>query len=224
MSENKNILTTIQKRHCKRAFSAKSIKKSILKEVLKAATHAASSKNSQPWQVCVLSKKSTKRLSKKLCELFDKNIQEDADYTYMTTPMPDLFKQRARQCGYDLFKLKNIHIKDYEKRNQHTKENFKFFGAPCTMFFYLHKNAEAGNFLDMGLFLQNIMLGLLEYDLGSCPQYSVTQFSNTIKEFCNIDTERILVCGLSIGYPDDSQKINSFIPKREDISTFTNWI
>tara|TARA_Y200000002_G_C22605633_1_gene631481 strand:- start:469 stop:1143 length:675 start_codon:yes stop_codon:yes gene_type:complete len=224
MSKNKNILKTIQERHCKRAFKPKSIKKSILKEVLNAATHAASSKNSQPWQVCILSKKSTKTLSKKLCELFDQNIEEKADYTYMTTPMPDLFKQRARECGYALFKLKNIDIKDYKKRNEHTKENFKFFGAPCTMFFHLHKNAEAGNFLDLGLFLQNIMLGLLEYNLGSCPQYSVTQFSNTIKKFCNIEPDRILVCGLSIGYPDDSNKINSFIPKRNTVESFTNWI
>ena len=42
-----------------------------------------------------------------------------------------------------LLKLK----KDYKKRNKHTKENFKFFGAPNTMFFHLHKNAEAGNFI-----------------------------------------------------------------------------
>lgn len=224
MPKDKNILTTIQKRHSKRAFKTTSVKKSILKEVLQIATHAASSKNSQPWQVCILSKKSTQTLSKKLCKLFDQNIQEEADYTYMTTPMPDVFKQRAKQCGYELFKLKNIDIKDYEKRKQHNKENFKFFGAPCTMFFHLHKNAEPGNFLDIGLFLQNIMLGLIEYNLGSCPQYSITQYSKTIKEFCNIDPERILVCGLSIGYPDESQKINSFIPKREDISSFTNWI
>ena len=139
MPKDKNILTTIQKRHSKRAFKTTSVKKSILKEVLKIATHAASSKNSQPWQVCILSKKSTQTLSKKLCKLFDQNIQEKADYTYMTTPMPDLFKQRAKQCGYELFKLKNIDIKDYEKRKQHNKENFKFFGAPCTMFFHLHK-------------------------------------------------------------------------------------
>mgnify|MGYP004000655787 FL=1 len=62
MSTKNNILTTIKNRHCKRAFLKKPIKKSILSKILKAATHAASSKNSQPWQVCVLSKKSTKTL------------------------------------------------------------------------------------------------------------------------------------------------------------------
>ncbi|MGH3922403.1 MAG: hypothetical protein ACRDTT_05965 [Pseudonocardiaceae bacterium] len=41
------------------------------------------------------------------------------------------------------------------------------------MILHLPGNAEAGTFLDKGLFLQNVMLGLVSFGLGSYPQYSV---------------------------------------------------
>ena len=214
---------TILNRHCNRAFLSKEVPKKLINTILDNAGNAASSKNSQPWQVCVLTGHTKQTLTDKMCNKFDQNIFEKPDYIYMTDPMPEIYKQRARDCGYALYDLKGINREDKEKRNAHFRENFTFFNAPLAMIFYLHENAERGNFLDMGLFIQNIMLGLVENKLGSCPQFSICSYSKTIKELLNIPPKNIIVCGMSIGYPDESNQINSFIPNRMPIKEYVQW-
>ncbi len=213
----------ISKRHCKRKFLNKRVPKSIINDILLNAGNAGSSKNSQPWHIEILSGKTKQVLTEKMCSKFDNNIFEKEDYLYMTEPMPDIFKERARDCGYSLYKLKGIDREDYKKRTAHFKENFTFFNAPLALIFHLHENAERGNFLDIGLFIQNIMLGLVEKNLGSCPQYSICAYSKTIKEELNIPKNRIIVCGMSVGYPDNKDPINNFIPNRLPLKNYVKW-
>ena len=61
----------ILKRHCKRSFLKKKVAKSILKKVLINAANAASSKNTQPWKVCVLTNKTKNKLIETMCKKFD---------------------------------------------------------------------------------------------------------------------------------------------------------
>ena len=211
------VLDAIQNRHCKRAFLDTPVDINDIKEILSAATNAASSKNTQPWGVEVLSGDTLKKLTTIMCEKFDNNDLETPDYTYSTEPISDTFKERARACGYALFKLKGIDKDDREKRLAHNRENFTFFDAPLAMIIHVHKDAERGNFLDMGLFLQNIMLGLVSKGMGSCPQYSITQLSDTIRDTIGLSKDRWIVCGLAVGYPDPDAIVNTFIPERVKI-------
>ncbi|RAP34687.1 nitroreductase [Candidatus Marinamargulisbacteria bacterium SCGC AG-439-L15] len=217
------ILRGIKERHCKRAFLNKPVPKDTINDILQIAGNAASSKNSQPWQVAIITGKTKDTLSKKMCEQFDKGASDTPDYTYMTDPTPPHFKDRARDCGYRLFELKGIDKNDHNKRKAHFRENYTFFGAPVALIFHLHPKAEPGNFLDIGLFMQNVMLGCIAYDLGSCPQFSITSYTNTIKSLLTINKERIIVCGMAIGYPDPKAKVNSFIPPRLTIENYSKW-
>ena len=213
----------IKKRHCKRKYLSKKISKKLINKILLNATNAASSKNSQPWKVAVLTGRTKSQLVKEMCAKFDNDISESPDYIYMTNPMPEIYKERARECGYELYKLKGINKDDKEKRKQHFRENYTFFDAPMALIFHLHENAEKGNFLDMGLFMQNIMLELVENNLGSCPQYSICSYSETIKKVLDIPKNRIIVCGMAVGYPDENSNINSFIPKRMSLDEYVKW-
>lgn len=146
---------------------------------------------------------------------------EKEDYIYSVEPTPSEFKERARACGYGLFELKGIPRRDYEKRRAHNRENFSFFDAPQVMIFHLPLGAERGNFLDMGFFMQNIMLGFESYGISSCPQFSLCSFSQTLREFLDID--RCIVSGLSVGYPDPEAIVNSYVPERLPLEEFVTW-
>ena len=220
---SKEPTSIITSRHCKRKFTNKSIPKKIISTILTNAGHAGSSKNSQPWQVAVLTGKTKQTIVDTMCKKFDHNIFEEPDYNYMTNPMPDTYKERARNCGYALYKLKGIKKDDKNKRNAHFRENYTFFDAPTALIFHLHEGAERGNFLDMGLFIQNVMLGLVEHGLGSCPQFSICSYSQTIKNLLNIPKNRIIVCGMSVGYPDQEAIVNTFIPERLPLDEYVEW-
>ena len=212
----------IAKRHCKRSFLPTPIKRSTLEHILQNANNAASSKNTQPWQVAILMNKTKDHLITDMCKKFDANTFEQPDYAYSMDPLPTAFKDRARACGYALYKLKGIDQNDKSARLAHFRENYTFFGAPVALIFHLPKDSERGNFLDMGLFMQNVMLGLVAEGLGSCPQFSICSYSDTIRTHLNLGRDRIIVCGMAIGYPDES-KVNAFIPDRLRLNEFTQW-
>lgn len=216
------VINTIEARHCKRSFLKKDIPLEIIKNVLASASNAPSSKNTQPWQVAVLSGKTIKALSDAMLSKFDKSQYEKPDYQYTTDPISEIFRSRARACGFALFDLKGIDRNSKEQRREHDRQNFLFFDAPVEIIFFLPKNSERGNFLDMGFFMQNVMLGLLSNGISTCPQFSIAEYPHTIRSVLNKTDDWWVVSGLACGYADDS-KINTFIPKRLELNEYASF-
>ncbi|MEU1303018.1 nitroreductase family protein, partial [Streptomyces shenzhenensis] len=65
-------LSLITSRHCKRAFLDRAVPRDALAEILLAAGHAPSSRNTQMWQVTVVTGGALKTLVDALCEAFDR--------------------------------------------------------------------------------------------------------------------------------------------------------
>ena len=217
-----DLLTLMTQRHCKRAFLPDPVPRAQLAEILAAAAHAPSAKNSQPWGVSVVLGKRVEAFSQLLCRLFDADEPEAPDYVYTPVPWPTDFLERARACGYSLFELKGIDRRDQPARQAHHRENFTLFGAPAYLIFHLPADSERGTFLDMGFFMQNVMLGLVAQGLGSCPQFSVAGYPQAIREFLGLE-QRWIVSGLAVGYPDPTAPVNSFIPDRLPPEAYIQW-
>ena len=216
-------LSLISRRHCQRAFTAEPVGQDVLEAVLLAAGQAASGKNTQPWKVTVVSGAARDGLSAGLCAAFDAGEKPEPDYEYSLLPSPGEWTDRARACGYALFELKGIGRRDLEARKAHGRENFTFFGAPVVLIFHLQAGAERGNFLDTGMFMQNVMLGLVAYGLGSCPQFSVAGYADVVRECLGLGADRWVVAGMSVGRPDGSATVNTFVPERLPLGDFVEW-
>lgn len=218
-----SVLDTIKARHCKRAFLNMPVARDTIERVLSAAGNAASSKNTQPWQVIAVDGKKLDQLRDTLLAKHDAGEFDGLDYQYTLDPEPHAFKERAKDCGYKLFELKGIARDDRDARKAHGRLNWEFFGAPSALFFFLPAGAERGNFLDMGQFLQNVMLGLTSEGLGSCPQVSIAAHGKTIRAHLGVNEEQWLVCGLSVGVPDEHAIVNTYIPERLPLTDYFNW-
>lgn len=216
-------LSVMHRRHCQRAFLDKAVPRKILEVVLAAAGQAPSSKNTQPWRVEVLAGTARDGLSAALCAAYDAEEKPAADYEYSLLPSPAEWKDRARTCGYALFDLKGIGREDYDARREHGRENFIFFGAPVAMIFHLPRGAERGNFLDTGMFMQNVMLGLVAHGLGSCPQFSVAGYAGVVRDSLGLTIDRWIVAGMAIGWPDGAARVNTFVPERLPLKDFVAW-
>lgn len=180
-SMSPDILALIASRHSKRSFTSRPVSRDILKAVLTAATNAPSSQNNQPWQVAVVTGARRDQLSAALCDAFDQGVAPTPDYLNRPKQLPPELQQRCEDYGRDFLTFKGIARDDAEGRHQHRRDNFLFYGAPVEMIFHLPANAAAGTFLDLGFFMQNVILGLEGYGLASCPQYSVASYSDVVR-------------------------------------------
>jgi nitroreductase len=210
-------------RHSKRAFLDRPVRRDLLEQVLRAAAHAPSTRNGQPWQVAVLSGKRRDALAAALVAEFDRGTEPAPDYRNRPVRPDEAIEARARDAGAGVLQAKGIDRADPDGRRGHLRDNYDFYGAPTEMIFHLPAEAPPGLFLEMGFFLQNVMLGLVACGLGSCPQFSAAHYPDTVRAVLGLGPDRLVVCGLAVGYPDESVAVNHFRPRRADLAEFVQW-
>ena len=209
-------------RHCKRAFLDKPVPRDVLERVLAVAAHAPSTRNGQPWQVAAVTGAARDALADRLRAAFDAGTPPCPDYPNRPATVDPATEERWRLAGAGLFRAMDIGREDAAARRAHLRSNLDFHGAPAALIFHLPATAAPGTFLEMGFFLQNTMLGLVACGLGSCPQYSVAGYPDVLREQLGL-VERLIVCGLAVGYPDPEAPVNAFAPPRLEPADFVRW-
>lgn len=232
MNARKNLLDElICSRHSVRAYVDKPVPRSCLSELLDVAARAPSGSNMQPWKVYVLQGELKRILVQKVCALHDEvflNPQKaqlyKPHYAYYPKEWVSPFLERRRENGWGLYSLLGIERGEKEKMHQQHRKNFEFFGAPVGLFFTAHRSLEGGALIDYGMFLQNLMLAAKGRGLGTCPQAAWNSFSEVIMSHIGASEHEKLICGMSLGWPDNAQLINSFGTPRLSADAFTIWL
>jgi len=81
-----------------------------------------------------------------------------------------------------------------------------------------------GSLLDYGMFLQNLMLTAQAHGLSSCPQAAWNSFSSIVLPHIGAGEQEMLVCGMALGYADETAIVNSFRTTRVPVAEFTHWL
>ncbi len=146
-----NTIECIKTRMSIREFMPDPVTKEILMEVINTAMHSPSYKNTQPWEVIILSGDKKQALSKMLVELLEQGTKPCPDIPEpLSWPaseqarIDDLLKKRAVATGID-FSDPNVLKKSKEV-------NFNFYGAPHVMYLYQDKSLTPWSIFDIGLF------------------------------------------------------------------------
>ena len=219
-----NIKEAIKGRISVRAYLDKPVSKSTIANILDTARWSPSGTNTQPWKVVVVQGPLKEVLTEKFLEANKNGVHPNPDYQYYPETWVEPFKARRFQCGMDLYKALDIGREDKEERLEASLNNYRFFGAPVTIFFFLDKVMGKGSWFDMGMFYQSVMLAAREEGLGTCPQASTSDYPDMVREVLDVPEQFDLICGLSMGYPDDSKAINQYRTRREDVDDFTTWL
>ena len=101
--------------------------------------------------------------------------------------------------------------------------NFEFYGAPCAVFLFMDGSLGEWSLFDMGLFTQNLILAAHCFGVESCIQASVTVYANEIKRFLHIARNHKLVACISMGYPDQEAKLNTYLSLKKNSDQFVHW-
>ncbi|MBS0288155.1 MAG: nitroreductase [Proteobacteria bacterium] len=201
-----------------RAFLDKPVPEEILHHILEAARFAPSGVNTQPWQVAVLGPNHREKISKAIIEARDNNVPENPDYQYYPTEWVEPYKSRRKACGLALYGALNIQIDEKEKRKVQWYKNYYFFYAPIALIFYLDAHLCKGSWMDMGMFIQNVMLAARGFGLETCPQAALAEYPDIIRTHLNLPKTKHIVCGMALGYADWAHPVNQYRTAREDIS------
>lgn len=216
-------LSLIASRHCKRAFLDRPVPRDVLEDVLLAAGQAPSSRNLQPWRVTVVTGSTLDALTRTLCEAFDRGEPPRPNYANRTPTLDDTAAERARAALSGVLRAKGHAPDDAAAARAHLRDNLRFYGAPAALVCHVPGDAVPGTFLETGLFLQNVMLGLVARGLGSCPQFSVAGYADALRRKLDIDADRIIVCTLAVGYADEAAPVNRFVPRRARLEEYVQW-
>ena len=208
-----------------RAFTNKLPSKDIIVSIIERAKRAPSGGNLQPWRMWVVSGEPLEDFKKDIAKkLKDNPMGEGTEYNIYPPNLKETYESRRREVGRSMYEVLNIPKEDKAGRMKQFMKNFEFFGAPVALFFAIDREMQEGQWSDLGMFIQSIMLLAREEGLHTAPQEAWAIWYKTVNKFLNIPKELMLFCGMGIGFADENDPINTFRSKREDIEDFTDFI
>lgn len=225
------VMDAIATRRSMRAFKPDPVPRDVLTTLLSAAARAPSGTNTQPWKVYVLQGQTLNKLVNAVCEVHDamrtkpelaSEYQEE--YGYYPKEWVSPFIDRRRQNGWSLYSLLEIQKGDKDRMHEQHQRNYRFFDAPVGLMFTVDRIMGSGSLMDYGMFLENLMLGARALGLHTCPQAAWNHFSKIIKPIIGAGDNEMLVCGMSLGYADENNVVNTFETPREAVQDFTTWL
>ncbi len=214
---------TMIQRQSVRAFLDKPVEVEKIQLILNLARHAPSGVNTQPWQVAVVQGNTKKILDEQLEQAFRSGVKSNMDYQYYPKQWLEPFKSRRKACGLKMYSALNISREDKQRQADQWAANYRAFDAPIALFFFLHKSAEQGSYLDYGMFLQSIMLAAVDQGLATCPQAALTEYPDIVKKVLEQECHSVLLCGMALGYEDKDALVNGYRTDREDSLNFTRF-
>jgi len=217
-----DVAEAIRHRWACRAFLDTPIPDESIRHILNLASWAPSGVNSQPWQVAVTRGQTRQAITTALIAARAKE-EPRPDYCYYPGEWVDPFKSRRIACGKALYGALGINRGDKQAQQTAWENNYRFFGAPVALFIFVSKSMNKGSWVDIGMFLQNIMLAACDNGLATCPQASVADYPDTVREILKIEPELALVCGIALGYPDTNHPVNKYRLSREPVENFSRW-
>ncbi|HSG60549.1 MAG TPA: nitroreductase [Pseudomonadales bacterium] len=203
-----NVAEAITRRMSIRGFKPDPVDQSLLNHIFETARWSASNCNIQSWLVNVVSGETKNRLAQALVAEVASGKEGYPDFHAGNLGLVGVHRDRQFECAARLYDTLGIERSDRQARNAQMLKNWQFFGAPHAAFISIPKYMKDGNMLDVGVYLQSLMLLMVENGLGSVAQGALSLYPGPAKEMLNIPEDYGIVVGLSFGYPDETAQVN----------------
>jgi len=214
-----NVSDAIKQRRSVRAYQDKPVAPELLEKIFLQAQDSPSNCNTQPWHVVVVSGEARDNIEKAMISDIMSGKAPTPHFTPGDQNLKDDYRTRQVACAVSLYGAMGIKKEDKKERQELMVRNWQFFGAPHAAFFSMPKTMSEINAVDMGIYLQSIMLLLTENGLASCPQGALAMYTDAVHKMANIPEGHAIMFGLSFGYADEGAQINSFDVGREELGS-----
>jgi len=223
-----DVSEAIETRRTCRRFLDKPVPKEIIEEILEKAMRSPSGGNLQPWRVYVVAGDVRDQIVREVKEFISEgqfNLIKGAEYKVYPPNLKEPYRTRRYQVGEALYHTLGIPREDKEARLKwFTGANYEFFGARTGFFFTMDRIMQEGQWADLGMFMQSIMLLAREYGLHTAPQEAWASLAKLLKRILEIPDNEMLFCGMSIGYEDISVPLAKFHSERAPLSEVASFL
>ena len=206
-----------------RAFLDTPVEEQTVREILKVAARAPSGGNLQPWHVYALCGEARDGLVALVNKTMADKTPDAPEYEIYPQKLPDPYRSRRYKVGEDMYAAIDVGREDKAGRANQFSRNFEFFGAPVGLIFTIDRIMQQGQWSDLGMFIENVMLLAREHGLETCAQEAWAIWSNTIRGYLDIPEKQMIFCGMAVGYADKNAAINSLETERAALEEFVSF-
>jgi nitroreductase len=188
---------------------------------LETAKRAPSGGNLQPWHVYVLTGTALDEFRTVIrAKLSTQPRGEGSEYDVYPKNLTDPYLARRYKCGEDLYATIDVPRENKPARLRQFARNYELFGAPVGLFFAIDRQMGLGQWADLGMFMQSIMLLAREQGLHTCAQEAWAAWYKTVGEFLHMPPNLMLFSGMALGFRDESAPINRLRTERAVLTEF----
>jgi len=211
-----NVEQALSLRHSVRAFLPQVPDKALVQSLLKQSSQAASGGNLQPWRVIALSGEPLRELIAKT-KSSQANPQAGMSYP---SPLFEPYRSRRFENGEMLYQALDIGRDDKTARLEQWHKNGEFFGAPVGIFIAVHQQMGYAQWIDLGIYLQSLMLLACENGLATCAQGYWRDYSHFLVNTLELPKDYQIAFGIALGFEDKNAPVNQWRATR---ANFSEW-
>jgi nitroreductase len=197
-----------------RGFTQQPVPEEVLRKIFELGQLAPSNCNVQPWRTFVASGAAKDRLKMALTTQVRNQVPSNPDYPY-NDRFDEPYRGHQIRCAVALFKEMSIERDDKEGRARANLRNYEFFDAPHVAFIGMQRQFREPVAIDIGIYLQSLMLAMTAFGIGCCAQGSLRNYPDIVRQEFGISNDIAILVGLSFGYEDTRIDANRVRMTRE---------
>jgi nitroreductase len=215
--------TVVRARRSVRAFRPDTVPMEMVRELLEVASRAPSGTNVQPWKVHVVAGEIRDRLEQEVLAHRETRPTDDSAEFPRTSKRKEPYVSRMRALGKDMYSRIGIPRGDEAAGWRQWGRNYSFFDAPVGLIFTIDRELDSMSFLDIGMFMQTLMLAAKDRGLDTCAQGAWHMFWTVTRRVLGVPEDEHVIAGMSLGYADLSHPVNGVVSEREEIDNFVTF-
>lgn len=201
-----NVEQAMQQRHSVRAFLPRTVDAALVRDLLAQAGQAASGGNLQPWRVIALTGGSLQALR----QAMPAATPDCGAALVYPAQLWEPYRSRRFDNGEDLYRSIGIGREDRSGRQQQLARNTHMFGAPVGVFIAVDSRMLHAQWVDLGIYLQSLMLLATGKGLATCAQGFWRNYSDFVSRHLALPQGYQIAFGMALGYEDSAAPINQW--------------
>ena len=213
----------IRGRRSIRAYASEPVSQELVREILDEARWAPSWRNTQAWNVWVVSGGALERFKQEFRTAAEREEPAGLDLP-ATAEWP-------QACSARTAALMRSRAATLEAAGEATDPATAMarmgdlFGAPCLLVFGFEDClAEAYASFDTGSLAENVCLAAHAKGLGTCIIATLIRYPGILRRLLPDAEDKRFVVGMTLGYPEVGAAANSFERSRADLDELVTWV